>query len=176
MSSDMWSYNYHEAEIFYIFKSKKTGIIKIGITKNLESRLKNLNSHKLGGASDFSIVTSVHLGKNEAGPFETEMLNSFKSKKNYVKFQCKSEDTYSNETLNIPITDLIKRGEILLKGDTKKIREFISCREHHRQNLWSKDPETEELREIKRKYSISNTSEMINYLWEEHGVLLNNTL
>ncbi|WP_318399782.1 GIY-YIG nuclease family protein [Photobacterium leiognathi] len=172
MTTDMWSQNYHEATTFYIARSKEADIIKIGITKNIKSRIKNLNSHKLGGVEDFKIVTSVELGKTQAGEFETAMLKIFKQHKTYTDFQSKSEDTYSNETLRVPVIDLVLAGEALLKGRSKETLEFVSCREHHKQDLWGKDKDTHKLREIRSKYTIVNSNhKIVDYLWVNHGVI-----
>ncbi|PSU86963.1 hypothetical protein C0W42_18540 [Photobacterium kishitanii] len=172
MTTNMWRQNYHEATTFYIASSKETDIIKIGITQNIGSRIKSLNSHKLGGVEDFKIITSVELGKTKAGEFETAMLSTFKQYKTYINFQSKSEETYSNETLRVSIVDLILAGEALLQGKLKETLEFVSCREHHKQDLWGRDKDTHKLREIRNKYTLENSNhKIIDYLWVNHGVI-----
>lgn len=59
---------YEQAEI-YIAHSSTLGVIKIGVAKSAEERLRSLVSHGYGGASDWNIVFSVlcdDAGKTEA--------------------------------------------------------------------------------------------------------------
>lgn len=50
---------YSEDGIVYIAESKKLDLIKVGTSKNLESRIKNLRSYAYGGANDWEVVYSV---------------------------------------------------------------------------------------------------------------------
>ena len=135
------------------------------------SRINNLNSHKLGGVDDFIIITSVHLGKDNAGQFETSMLQKFK--KTNEAYECKSENTYSKETIDAKIQDVIQIGARLLKPYSRELFEFISCREYHKHDLFGESDTTKALRKIKEKHipDIMNTSHL-SYLWIEHGVIL----
>lgn len=169
---NMFRENYKNATVFYVMHSKYLDKVKIGITKNLDSRYKSLNSHKLGGAIDFRIVTSVNLG-GDAGPFETRMLQELQ---NYVvptAYESKSERTTSKELLDVNIEQVIRAGEKLLKAYAPaKICEFISCRDLHRSDLWANLPETRALQDMKRNYQPPmRMSKLATLIWERHGVI-----
>jgi hypothetical protein len=62
---------YMENGIVYIANSKELGLVKVGTSQNLESRIKNLRSYAYGGAKDWEVVYSVFI--SNAARFELDV-------------------------------------------------------------------------------------------------------
>ncbi len=169
---NMWRTNYRNATIFYVAYSESLKIVKIGITKNLEQRMKNLNTHRLGGVEDFRVVSWVQLDK-EAGPFETLMLRHLQQYVKHIEFEGKSEETTSKEALKATIELVIKTGaQLLLKENPVALFQFVSCIDYHRRNLWCNSATTETLRGIRAKFILPiRMTELAKHLWIQHGVI-----
>ncbi|MFH0293880.1 GIY-YIG nuclease family protein [Vibrio alginolyticus] len=160
-----WRTNYRNATIFYVAYSESLKIVKIGITKNLEQRIKILNIHLLGGADNFELVSSAQLDK-EAGPFETLMLRRLQQYVQHIDFEGKSEDTTSKEALDVSIETVIKTGaQLLFNQNRSAFYQFISCVDYHRRNLWSSSETTLNLRKIRAQHPLQmRTTKLAEYL------------
>ena len=93
---------YVENGIVYITYSKELGLVKVGTSQNLDSRMKNLRSYAYGGAKDWEVIYSVFVPT--AARFELSVhqaLSIYSVDRSYLKdgfrvdcqelFSCKPE-------------------------------------------------------------------------------------
>jgi len=111
-----FSSRYHEEGALYIAHSATSGLIKIGITKDLDDRFKQLNVHQLDGCSDWRLFKSVNvLNSGRIEHFVHNKLSKFR-----VLTQHAKRDSECRETFNCSpqiALDAIKKALAVFSGN-----------------------------------------------------------
>lgn len=170
--SGSWSDNYKNATTFYVATSKQLpGLIKIGITKNHDSRLRNLNSHKLGNVDDWCYQYLIKLNIGNAGIFETKILSKLKNYCYPLMYFCKSSNEYSKEVVKANLDEVIEHCYqcLISSGYTELeiIRMAKSC--NSSRNMWL----TNKLKEYRRSNIPYPLVPLAKRIWIEFGILPN---
>ncbi|WP_264876018.1 GIY-YIG nuclease family protein [Vibrio agarivorans] len=101
--------NYRNAHTFYIAVSPSyPNLVKVGVTKGVTSRLRNLNSHNLGGVNNWEFKAILKLGVGKAGEFETKVLSHFSNHVHPLIYESKSDRELSVEVLELSLLRVIQ--------------------------------------------------------------------
>ncbi len=168
-----WSVNYKSAHTFYIATSPSLPkLIKVGITKSATSRLKNLNSHKLGGVDDWAYKCLIKLGVGKAGPFETKILAQLKMYAFPLEYHCKSDEEVSKEVVQTSLLDVVKscHSTLIANGYSEvEAYGFIQVCANSDASLLGEY--RAEMIEFRRQNIPFPLAPLATRIWEEFGVL-----
>ncbi|MCK6263843.1 GIY-YIG nuclease family protein [Vibrio sp. ZSDE26] len=100
-----FSISYNEATHLYIAYSQRSHLYKVGITKNIHDRLRNLNSHRPDDSGDWRYVGYIKIGPRITGVIETQLATSLKRFNMHRHFSAKNG--YCRELYSCPLDTIL---------------------------------------------------------------------
>jgi hypothetical protein len=102
------SYAYRSGRPNYIYlaRSKKSDLVKVGVTNSTSKRKTYLNSDGYGGATDWEIIFEKNIPA--AGYVEHEVHSRLSGKKYVTTYQKQGETVSTNELFKCPVNEALR--------------------------------------------------------------------
>lgn len=110
---------YKEATYLYIAYSNRSHLFKMGITKNTQDRLRNLNSHRPDDSGDWKYVGYVKIGSKITGIIESQTATSLKQFNIHRPFGGKKG--YCRELYSCPLSVILEYLHYRLLPEERKV-------------------------------------------------------